>query len=200
MTRPDAVQHVWLVRHGQQDRERDPGLTARGSDQAEAVMRTLAEAPIRRIVVSPRRRTRETAAGLIGAHPVAGVEVDDRARERIEYDPEVIDATSWRVFREEWDRTERDRDHVPPEGDSSRRAAARLRCVIDDWLPQDGDLVVITHGGVTLDLLRDLLPDLAIRALRGDVEGGLHHGSITRLDVTDGGIRVAAVGTTAHLD
>ncbi|WIB68929.1 histidine phosphatase family protein [Curtobacterium sp. MCBD17_035] len=193
------VQRVWLVRHGEQVRHRDGALTVRGTQQADAVMQRLRTEPIGRIVISPARRARDSATPLLIDRPALPVRVDDRARERMEYDPPVVDDASWDAFREAWDRTERDRDLVPAVGDSSRAAAARLRHLIDEALPDAGDLVVITHGGIIRDVLRDILSDDEMRSLRPDALAGLPHGSITRLDVVALGYHVGEIGTTEHL-
>jgi broad specificity phosphatase PhoE len=60
---------LYLIRHGQaaatwDDRDPDPGLTAAGRAQAEAVAAELAGKGPLPILVSPLRRTRETAAPL----------------------------------------------------------------------------------------------------------------------------------------
>ncbi len=59
---------VVLVRHGQPDgswgRESDPGLDELGHDQASAVAELLAPLGPLPVIVSPLRRTRETAAPL----------------------------------------------------------------------------------------------------------------------------------------
>ncbi|PZF60797.1 hypothetical protein DEI92_03850 [Curtobacterium sp. MCBD17_034] len=196
---PTVLQHVWLVRHGEQVRRRDGELTMRGTQQAGAVMRRLRTEPIGRIVISPARRTRESAMPFLTERPAVPVRVDGRARERMEYDPPVVDDASWEAFRDAWDRTERDRDLVPAVGDSSRAAAARLRDLIDESLPDAGDLVVVTHGGIIRDLLRDILSDEEMRSLRPDALAGLQHGSITRLDVVARGYHVGGIGTTEHL-
>ncbi len=58
-----------LVRHGRPGgtwgRDPDPGLDAQGHDQAHAVAEVLAPLGPRPVVVSPLRRTRETAAPLL---------------------------------------------------------------------------------------------------------------------------------------
>lgn len=58
---------LYLVRHGQAAagiEDRDPGLSELGRAQAERTAAALADRPIARLVVSPLRRTRETAEPL----------------------------------------------------------------------------------------------------------------------------------------
>lgn len=89
---------VWLVRHARPDgtwgRDPDPGFDATGRDQAGAVASRLAPLGPLPIVVSPLRRTRETAAPLgarWGVEPVVEPGVGELAAP---VDPRP-DAASW---------------------------------------------------------------------------------------------------------
>lgn len=68
---------IVLVRHGRPDgtwgRDADPGLDVRGHDQARAVAEVLAPLGPMPVVVSPLRRTRETAAPLLARWAVEPV-------------------------------------------------------------------------------------------------------------------------------
>ena len=65
----DGVIRIVLVRHGRPDarwgEDPDPGLDAQGHDQARAVADVLAPIGPLPVVMSPLRRTRETAAPLV---------------------------------------------------------------------------------------------------------------------------------------
>jgi broad specificity phosphatase PhoE len=58
--------------------------------------------------------------------------------------------------------TTRERGFVPPKGDSSQNAGARLRAFLADLPGAPGPVAAVTHGGITSDLLRDLLRDDAL--------------------------------------
>jgi broad specificity phosphatase PhoE len=68
------VSRLYLVRHGEAaaawNADRDPGLSETGRGQAESVAAELAPLGPLRIVTSPLRRTRETAAPLAAAWSV----------------------------------------------------------------------------------------------------------------------------------
>jgi broad specificity phosphatase PhoE len=78
------VSRVLLVRHGRAaagwDDDLDPGLDDLGRAQASAMAAHLASVGPWPLVVSPRRRTRETAAALEGAWGV-GARVESRVGE-----------------------------------------------------------------------------------------------------------------------
>lgn len=80
---------IWLVRHGQAAagmEELDPGLTETGHRQAAAAAAALTGAPAVRLVVSPLRRTRETAAPIAAA---LGLAPEIRHEVAEVFDPEV---------------------------------------------------------------------------------------------------------------
>ena len=144
-----------LVRHGQTAANArglllgraDPPLTETGYRQAQALAETLP--PVTRIVASPLRRARQTAAVLAGAAPGAPatteVEVDPRW---IEMDYGELDGRpatalgeqSWRTWR-------RDPDFVPAGGESIATVCIRVRQACSE-LADDaarGDVVVVSH-------------------------------------------------------
>jgi broad specificity phosphatase PhoE len=57
----------------------------------------------------------------------------------------------------------RDRDLAPEGGQSSRQAAARLLAFLAGTRALPGPVAAVTHGGITTELLRDLLGDHALR-------------------------------------
>jgi broad specificity phosphatase PhoE len=82
---------------------------------------------------------------------------------------------------------------VPGRGDSSRRAATRLRGFLLDLAAEPGPVAAVTHGGVTADLLRTLVGDGGLPP--GLLEKGVPPGAITtfrNLDVVD-------IASVAHL-
>ena len=114
---------TYLVQHGEKQRlPGDPGLTPQGRQQATDTGRWLRSAGVCALYSSPQSRARETADCIASVTGLA-VELDDRLRERLNWDAnEPFDA-----FLAMWARTTRDRGLAPPQGDSSWQAGARLR-------------------------------------------------------------------------
>jgi broad specificity phosphatase PhoE len=180
---------VYLVQHG--DRERlpgDPGLTATGRQQAVLTARWLPKAGLRALYSSPLRRARETA-DVIAAVIGLPVQPDSRLRERMNWDG----SCSAEDFRAEWARATRDRDFVPYGGDSSRQAGNRLHAFVAALPTGLTPVGLVTHGGVTTDLLRNLLPDQELPA--GLLEDGILPCAITTLD----DLKVVSIAVTGHL-
>jgi len=142
-----------LIRHGEKaPGSGDLGLSAAGAAQADRTGQSLADRKIDRLYASPLKRTLETAAGIsrrIGLSPVVTAEV----RERLIYGDRPGETPEEYVVL--FDKTSRERDYTPPNGDSSRAAGERLvRFLRDRWQEfPDGEIVVATHGAIIIDML-----------------------------------------------
>ncbi len=149
---------AYLVQHGEKERlPGDPGLTQAGRDQAVRAGQWLRDQGIRTLYSSPLRRALQTAEGIASVTGLA-VQTDARLRERLNWDG----GQSYDAFLALWDRTTDDRDFVPACGESSRQAGARLLAFLADLRASVGPVAAVTHGGVTIDLLRTILGDAAV--------------------------------------
>ena len=135
-----------IVRHGRTDSNRSGLLSGRGDvdldptgeAQAAAVARSVG--PVDRIVCSPLRRTRATAAAW--GQPV---EEDERW---IELDYGDLDGTPLaEVDPQLWARWRSDVTFAPPGGESLHDLGARVRAACEDLAEaaRDGHVVVVTH-------------------------------------------------------
>jgi broad specificity phosphatase PhoE len=184
------VSLIYIVQHAEKQKTAgDPPLTERGHQQAVRTAEHLTRAGIVALYASPFLRTRQTAAPIAAATGLS-VTTDDRLRERMNWDgTEPIAA-----FLEDWARCVRDRDFVPRTGDSSHRAGARFREFLAERARDDrGPIAVVSHGGITVDLLRDWCADDTLPA--DLVADGVPPASITIVD----GYRVIALPDNGHL-
>jgi broad specificity phosphatase PhoE len=180
---------IYLVQHGEKEPvPGDPGLTGAGREQASRTAWWLRGFGLNAVYSSPQRRARETAEIIASASRV-GLIKDVRLRERVNWD----DGQALDDFLAEWDRSTRDRDYVPADGDSSRRAGERLRAFLLDVTAEPGPVAAATHGGVTVDLLRTLLGD-------GRLPGGLLSGGIPPCAITTvHNLEVIEIASVVHL-
>jgi len=180
---------LYLVQHG--DKERlagDPGLTALGRDQATATARWLRGAGLQALFSSPLRRAQQTAAAIAAATGLP-VQLDSRLRERWNWDgTQTFDS-----FVADWDRSARDRDYTPSNGESSRSAGDRMRAFVAGLSGKPGPVAAVSHGGVTTDLLRTLLGDEALPPHL--LAEGIPPCAVTTLDR----LHVVAIASTSHL-
>jgi broad specificity phosphatase PhoE len=183
------VATIYLVQHG--DKERlpgDPRLTELGKRQAAVTARWLWETGLQAVYSSPLRRARETAEPVGYAAGLA-VQVDSRLRERLNWDG----AQAFDAFLAEWDRSTKDRDLILSNGESSRSAGERLRLFLAGLSGGSGPVAVVSHGGVTVDLLRNLLGDDGLPARL--IDDGIPPCAITTLD----NLHIISVAATEHL-
>ena len=140
---------IAFVRHGQTELNRDGRLQGRidaplsklGAQQAAALARGYASAPVTRMLSSPLQRARATAAAIAAPHGLA-VEVDDRL---IELDYGEWDGLALTdVSADDWASWRNDVEFAPPGGERLRDVSERIASVCAEVLT--GDLVIaVSH-------------------------------------------------------
>jgi broad specificity phosphatase PhoE len=196
-----VARRVHLLQHAEKEPEPgDPGINQAGREQARRAAEHVASSlPTVTLWASPLRRARETAA-MIAARLGVPVHEDDRLRERMNWEgPEVEPLDR---FLTEWARSTGDRAYVPSSGDSSAAAADRFLAALDDIAADapPGEIVVVAHGGVTVDALRTLLGDEELRARDETLlDDGVPSCAITTLTNAGREWTVVQIASTAHL-
>jgi len=182
---------IYLIRHGLAaagTHDLDPGLAETGHRQAEATANVFHGRNVGRLVVSPLRRTRETAAPIAA---LLGIEAEIRE--------EVAE-----VF--------------PPDMPGDRRTSMIGPFMTGRWSDQDADLLAWRRRVVDTLLDMDLQAasanhdlvivshyiaiGVAIGAATGDdrvVPVPIANTSITSMDAGHGGLRLLEAASVAHL-
>ena len=158
----------YLIRHGQKEYlNGDPALTSLGQKQAEFTAAYLKGIPFKKIIASPRKRTVQTAE-IIAQYTGIPVITDDRLRERMDWGE--VPGETFDVFLAEWEKTDKDRNYVPTHGDSSKNAGERVRQVIEEVAREvtEGNVLIVTHGGVIGDFLRNIFSDAELPLKTGE--------------------------------
>ena len=143
---------IWLLRHGRTEANArglllgraDPALDDVGREQALRAARALVGVDATRVVSSPLRRCRETAA-LVGETLGLPVVVDDRW---VEMDYGELDGTPVAsVPPETWAAWMADVGWTPPGGESIAVLGERVRSACDELLASspDDSAVVVSH-------------------------------------------------------
>ncbi|MDZ5446498.1 histidine phosphatase family protein [Micromonospora sp. 4G57] len=185
-----TVARIYLVQHAEKLPDAgDPGLTALGRSQAAVTGRWLSHAGLGAVYTSPLLRARQTAQCVAGAAGGLSVHIDHRLRERMNWDgnqpiPE---------FLQDWSRATLDREFVPRSGDSSRQAAQRMMSFLAERAHGPVPIAVVTHGGITVDVLRTLLGDEGVATEL--MTRGVPSCAITTLD----SLKVVSIAWTDHL-
>lgn len=108
----------------------------------------------------------------------------------MEFSPDVWSSVP--DFLHDWEHATEDRDFVPASGDSSYEAAARLRSAIVDHANSAQFVVISTHGGVTVDLLRTVVGEGVVQARL--LREGMPNGHLTTLLVAGDEIEIVRIG------
>lgn len=140
---------IAFTRHGQTELNRggrlqgriDAALSPLGREQAAALGRGFATAPVRRVLSSPLQRARDTAAAIAAGHEL-DVEIDERLIE--------LDYGRWdglplaEVSSADWAAWRSDPEFAPPGGERLSDVAARVDAFCADVLTDDL-VVAVSH-------------------------------------------------------
>jgi broad specificity phosphatase PhoE len=192
---------VLVVQHGEKERRPgDPGLTDGGRAQAEVTAEWLRRRhAVDELWSSPMRRAVETAAPIASQLELEP-SIDHRLRERMNWEGDEVQTLA--DFLGDWERSTGDRTYAPASGDSSAVAGARFLAALDDLARArpEGSVVVVAHGGVTVDALRTIAGDDVIERERPDLlRDGVPCCAVTSLRHDAEGWSVVDLPSTAHL-
>lgn len=157
----------------------DPFLSPQGRAEAERAANYLQQRPIVRVYTSPLRRAQETAVPIAAALGLPVV-VEPRLRERINFGD--VPGQSFAEFQQWWAQCSRERDYVPPVGDSSRHAGARMAALMDmvyTELPQ-AEVVAVAHGGIIADFLLNICSPEELARLSPAFAANPYDGAVMR--------------------
>ncbi|WP_243390730.1 histidine phosphatase family protein [Paenibacillus sp. GM2FR] len=143
----------YLVRHAEKEkRVGDVSISTEGLKQAHMMALHFSKMSIDRMISSPLNRAKQTAQIVAEAVNIT-VSEDIRLRERANWGDSP--GQTFQEFVEMWNRCNKERDYVPPVGDSARRAGERLSsCLLElsDQHPHES-MVIVTHGGLITDFM-----------------------------------------------
>ena len=146
----------YLVRHGiKVSQAEDTSLSELGIKQAELTAGFLSNLNISAIYSSPLKRTQQTAK-IISDYLKTPVKTDDRLKERMVFDEKW--GISYEEYLVEWNKATFDRFYKSSCGDSSFVSGNRLKSVLDE-ISNDKANVIVTHGGIIGDFLRNVFPN-----------------------------------------
>ncbi|MDB5084027.1 MAG: phosphoglycerate kinase [Bacilli bacterium] len=121
---------LFLVRHGIKEKAiGDVPLLMKGIEQAQMTATYFETKPIKHVYSSPLTRAKETA-NFIGLRFGLPIVVDNRLKERTNWGD--LPGQTFEEFVDMWDKCSRDRQYVPPVGDSAQQAGERLESFMQD--------------------------------------------------------------------
>ena len=178
---------LYLIRHGLAAAgldDLDPGLAPLGHEQAAITARSLGGATPSRLVVSPLRRTRETADPIAEAF---GLEPEIRQEVAEVFDPSVPPQERKAIIGPFMD------GHWSNQNETLQDWRSRVIATLLALGEDGGDVIVVSHYIAICAGIGE--------AIRNDrvVPVKLGNCSITKLDVVNGKLTLGTAGSTAHL-
>lgn len=158
----------YLIRHGQKEKIKgDPFLTDLGKEQAEKTGIYLKDKNIKAVYSSNYNRTQETSQ-IINKFLKVEIVFDEKLRERANWGD--VENQSFDVFLTEWYEASKNRWLSKYGRTTSNLAGENLRNLIINLSKKynDSDIVIVTHGGVIADFLRNVLSPKFIQNLIKD--------------------------------
>lgn len=175
---------IYLVRHGEKVKKiGDPQLSEKGNSQAKTTGKYFKGKSVDKIVSSPILRAIETSQYIASTLNIIPL-VDCLLKERVNWgdDPNQ----SFEDFLTMWKKASSERDWMPPVGDSSIASGERLKRVIKNIEDGVDNVILVTHGGIITDFLRnefsDEVLDISFPNFSKLLDGAILECSITIID------------------
>lgn len=192
----------YLIRHGDKPNiAGDPRLSKLGIKQAYITALHFKDKNIHQIYSSSARRARKTAQVIAKELKINNIKIDSRLQERFYWGNDFL--KTFDDFLKEWKKSVYNRDYKPLIGDSSREAGTRLKELIDKLHNQNNNqnIILVSHGGVIVDLLRNLFTDEYLKTFSSDfLETGILECSITQLVINGNKYILKEFNTGTHLN
>lgn len=190
----------YLARHGDKIKDiGEVGLTELGKRQSLLTGSYLKDRNIELIITSPAKRAHETA-DIISTFLNIPCVKDSRLFERISFGD--IPHQTYRQYLEMCDFSVKNRKYVLPNGNSSVMAGRRLESVLRKYSAKGHkNLVLISHGGVIVDFIRNIISDKQLKKLSIPVFEKLQveSCSITRVDYKNESFTIKQLNLISHL-
>lgn len=191
----------YLVRHGKKEHIAfDPPLTKAGIKQAEKTANALKHIQFSNIYTSPKLRTQQTA-NIIAQHHSLPVVTDMRLQERMEWEG----TQTFEEFMGEWSKTQINKSYTSTNGTSSLTNGEQMKQYLQEISEQqqEGNILIITHGGTIGDLLRSLFHVEELKHTKEPLSGAtyidIHECSITIIEKKDTTYILRSLADTSHL-
>jgi len=193
----------YLLRHGNKNPGNgNPTLSDLGTDQANKTGNYLKKKNIQAIYSSQYIRAKITAQ-IIAEILDLPVNISNLLSERSNWDDSNM---SFDNFLEIWSKSTINRDWRPPIGDSSIDSGKRLeKFIINQMEFETNNILVVTHGGIIADYLRNNISDLEINSINSNVKESnnwlIAECSLTVVEMQspENKIKVISVSDTNHL-
>ncbi|OGM78964.1 hypothetical protein A2366_03620, partial [Candidatus Woesebacteria bacterium RIFOXYB1_FULL_33_9] len=179
----------YLIRHGQKEKIKgDPFLTTLGKEQAEQTGAFLKDKNVKTIYSSNYNRTTETSQ-IINQSLQVEIVFDEKLRERANWGD--VENQEFDEFLKEWYEDSKNRWSSKHERTTSFQSGENLKNLMINLSKKynNSNVVIVTHGGVIADFLRNIFSAKYIQQLIKDdpylLDSYIKECSITKITLND---------------
>lgn len=193
---------IYLIRHGQKEKQIiNPPLTLNGQKEAQLTGEYFKNVTIEKIFSSPLTRTMETAT-IISNILNMKFETNPLLQERFDWGD--TPGQSFSEFITDWQKASLIRNWKPNNGFSSIEAGQRMQKFIDQIDKNYKSIMIISHGGIIADFLRNSFTDKELNQVHPNFsnyyEDLIRTCSITSLLKQKDKYKIISIGETSHLE
>ena len=193
----------YLIRHGQKEKIKgDPFLTDLGKEQAEKTGLFLKDKNIKTINSSNYNRTTETSQ-IINQSLQVEIVFDEKLRERANWGD--VENQEFDEFLKEWYEDSKNRWSSKHERTTSFQSGENLKNLMINLSKKynNSNVVIVTHGGVIADFLRNIFSAKYIQQLIKDdpylLDSYIKECSITKITLNDDKFDLIEFASLKHL-
>lgn len=192
---------IYLIRHGQKEKQIiNPPLTLIGQKEAKLTGEYFKNITIEKIFSSPLIRTMETAT-IISKTLDMNFETDPLLQERFDWGD--TPGQTFSEFITDWRKASQIRNWKPENGFSSIEAGQRMQKFIDQINKNYKNIIIISHGGIIVDFLRNNFEDKELNQVYPNFsnyyEEVIQTCSITKLLKQNNKYKIISIGDIDHL-
>jgi len=193
----------YLIRHGQKEKIKgDPFLTTLGKEQAEKTGAFLKDKNVKTIYSSNYNRTKETSQ-IINQFLQVEIVFDEKLRERANWGD--VENQEFDEFLKEWYEDSKNRWSSKHERTTSFQSGENLKNLMINLSKKynNSNVVIVTHGGVIADFLRNIFSAKYIQQLIKDdpylLDSYIKECSITKITLNDDKFDLIEFASLKHL-
>ncbi|HCR36180.1 TPA: hypothetical protein DIU22_04015 [Candidatus Woesebacteria bacterium] len=193
----------YLIRHGQKEKIKgDPFLTTLGKEQAEKTGAFLKDKNVKTIYSSNYNRTTETSQ-IINQSLQVEIVFDEKLRERANWGD--VENQEFDEFLKEWYEDSKNRWSSKHERTTSFQSGENLKNLMINLSKKynNSNVVIVTHGGVIADFLRNIFSAKYIQQLIKDdpylLDSYIKECSITKITLNDDKFDLIEFASLKHL-
>lgn len=193
---------LYLVRHAEKERKPFPKLSPTGHIQAKKLASSFILRKKYVLFSSPMERALQTA-GYIADYQKISITIIESFKERYEF--EEVPGRGYQDYLQQISASNLDRNFILPNGMTSEKNASQCLRLLKKLVKENPgkDIIVVSHGGTILDILRTLYTDHELQNFSKELttwqDIRIPSASITAIELNGDLGRLLQIGTSSPI-